>query len=92
MGQKPPADDIVELGLRDCRLVRVTTAAGTEEGELEADNSVRRGTVIIPHGFGLLYEGKVYGMNVNRLTSGRNRDLLGTPQHRFVPCRVEAAR
>ncbi len=85
-------DDVLEFGLRDGQQVRVTTEAGTEAGELEADSSVRRGTVLIPHGFGLLYEGKVYGMNVNRLTSNRNRDMLGTPLHRFVPCRVEAER
>lgn len=83
-------DDIRELGLQDGEQVRVTTEAGSEVGELEADEAVRRGTVIIPHGFGLLYEGKVYGINVNRLTRGSNRDMFGTPLHRFVPCRVEA--
>jgi hypothetical protein len=46
--------------------------------------------VLIPHGFGLLYDGQVYGINVNRLTKNTHRDFLGTPLHRFVPCRVEA--
>jgi len=47
--------------------------------------------VMIPHGFGLEYEGEVYGANVNRLTKNTHRDqLAGTPLHRFVPCRVES--
>ena len=45
--------------------------------------------MVIPHGFGLVYEGKVYGANVNRLTKNTHRDhLAGTPLHRYVPCRV----
>jgi hypothetical protein len=47
--------------------------------------------VLIPHGFGLNYDGQVYGINVNRLTKNTHRDPIGTPLHRFVPCRVEAA-
>ncbi|MDK9706468.1 MAG: molybdopterin-dependent oxidoreductase [Desulforhopalus sp.] len=83
--------DIEALGLEDGQQVRVTTEAGSEVGELEAGDDVRQGTVLIPHGFGLEYDGKVYGINVNRLTSGGNRDSLGTPLHRYVPCRIEAA-
>jgi anaerobic selenocysteine-containing dehydrogenase len=49
-----------------------------------------RGHVVIPHGFGMVYDGRVYGVNVNRLTKNTNRDWLGTPMHRYVPCRVEA--
>ena len=85
-------DDVAHLGLADGQAVRVTTAAGAEQGELEADPAVRPGTVLIPHGFGLVYEGQAYGVNVNRLTSAGHRDrLAGTPLHRYVPCRVEAA-
>jgi anaerobic selenocysteine-containing dehydrogenase len=84
--------DLARLGLADGQRVRVTTVAGSEQGELEADPTVRPGTVLIPHGFGLVYEGQVYGLNVNRLTSASHRDrLAGTPLHRYVPCRVEAA-
>jgi len=83
-------DDAADLNLRDGQRVRVTTAAGSEVGEVESDDDVRRGTVLIPHGFGLLYDGVVYGINVNRLTNSSHRDPLGTPLHRYVPCRVEA--
>jgi anaerobic selenocysteine-containing dehydrogenase len=83
--------DAQALGLADGQQVRITTQAGSQEGELEVSDQVRSGTVLIPHGFGLLYAGKVYGINVNRLTQSTHRDTLGTPLHRFVPCRLEAA-
>ena len=83
-------EDAEMLGLADGQTVTVTTAAGSEQGELQVSDQVRRGMVLIPHGFGLLYDGQVYGINVNRLTKSTHRDFLGTPLHRFVPCRVEA--
>lgn len=82
--------DADTLGLTDGQQVRVTTAAGSEVGQLETSRDVRPGTVLIPHGFGLDYQGRVYGINVNRLTKSSHRDPLGTPLHRYVPCRVEA--
>ena len=78
------------LGLTDGQQVRVTTEAGSEVGELQVSDQIRHGSVLIPHGFGLIYEGKAYGINVNRLTKNTHRDPIGTPLHRFVPCRVEA--
>jgi anaerobic selenocysteine-containing dehydrogenase len=85
------AEDAEAFGLIDRQQVRVTTAAGSEVGELQVSDQVRAGTVLIPHGFGLEYDGKTFGMNVNRLTKNTHRDPLGTPLHRFIPCRVEAA-
>ncbi|MFO7560814.1 MAG: molybdopterin-dependent oxidoreductase [Desulfobacterales bacterium] len=83
--------DASALSLKDGQEVRVTTEAGSEVGELEITDQVREGMVLIPHGFGLIYDGKVYGVNANRLTKTTHRDPMGTPLHRFVPCRVEAA-
>jgi anaerobic selenocysteine-containing dehydrogenase len=85
------ADDAQALGLTDGQQVKVTTEAGSEKGELEVSDQVRPGTVLIPHGFGLQYGETVYGINVNRLTKNTHRDPIGTPLHRFVPCRIEAA-
>lgn len=82
-------DDSHVFGLSDGQQVRVTTEAGSELGELEVSSRVRQGTVLIPHGFGLIHDGKVHGINVNRLTKNTHRDPLGTPLHRFVPCRVD---
>ena len=60
------------------------------EIELEVTKEVRKGQIVIPHGFGLDYNGKTHGVNVNMLTSAANRDpVAGTPIHRYVPCRIE---
>lgn len=83
-------DDAAFLNLKDGQQVRVTTEAGSEEIDLEITDSARKGHVVIPHGFGLVYNGKKYGANVNRLTKNTHRDQFGTPMHRYVPCRVEA--
>ncbi len=84
-------DDATNLGLNDEQWVRVTTEAGSEDIELEIDEHCQVGHVVIPHGFGLVYQGKKYGANVNRLTKNTNRDpIAATPLHRFVRCRVEA--
>jgi len=83
--------DLQKYGFIDRQVVKVTTGAGSVDIELEVTGAVRPGQVMIPHGFGLDYEGEVYGANVNRLTKNTHRDYLaGTPLHRFVPCRVEA--
>ena len=58
---------------------------------MEITDAARLGQVIMPHGFGLKFGGKVYGANVNRLTKNTHRDpIAGTPLHRYVLCRVEA--
>jgi anaerobic selenocysteine-containing dehydrogenase len=83
--------DALGPALKDGQVVRVVTAAGQAEIELELTESARRGHVVIPHGFGLVFQGQAYGVNVNRLTKNTNRDpLAATPLHRFVPCKVEA--
>lgn len=82
--------DAEQLKLRDGQIVRITTEAAAVDVELEVTDTARPGHVAIPHGFGLVYGGQVYGVNVNRLTKNTNRDFLGTPMHRYVPCRVEA--
>ncbi|MCX5857796.1 MAG: molybdopterin-dependent oxidoreductase, partial [Deltaproteobacteria bacterium] len=82
--------DAEALNMMDGQMVRVTTEAGTLEIELEITDTARKGHVVIPHGFGMVYDGKAYGVNVNRLTKNTHRDWLGTPMHRYVPCRVEA--
>jgi len=83
--------DAETLGIVDKQMVRVITEAGEEKIEVEVTIDARKGQVIIPQGFGLVYDGVKYGANVNRLTKNTNRDFVGTPMHRYVPCRVEAA-
>jgi len=84
-------DDAKQLHIADGQKVRVITEAGQAEIELEVTTGTRRGQVIIPHGFGMVYDGKTHGANVNRLTKNTYRDkFAATPLHRYVPCRVEA--
>ena len=82
--------DIEKFGFSEGQMVKVITEAGEETIEVEVTEDVRKGQVIIPQGFGLVYDGVKYGANVNRLTKNTNRDFVGTPMHRYVPCRVEA--
>ena len=84
--------DAENLGLANGQPVKVITEAGEEIAELEVTDQARQGQVIIPHGFGLNFMGRVYGPNANRLTKNTHRDrFAGTPLHRYVPCRVEKA-
>jgi len=83
-----PADS-EKFGFSDGQSVKVITEAGEETIELEVTEDARRGQVIMPHGFGLIYNGVKFGANVNRLAKNTNRDQFGTPMHRYVPCRVE---
>ena len=82
--------DAEKFGFADRQMVKVVTEAGEETIEVEVTKAARKGQVIIPHGFGLVYDGVKYGANVNRLTKNTHRDQFGTPMHRYVPCRVEA--
>jgi anaerobic selenocysteine-containing dehydrogenase len=84
--------DAEKLGFTDGQMVKVITEAGEENIEVEVTETARKGQVIIPHGFGLVYDWVKYGANVNRLTKNTHRDQFGTPIHRYVPCRVEALR
>ena len=83
--------DAEKLGFSDGQTVLVSTEAGQAEIELEITAGTRAGQVLIPHGFGLDFEGKRIGVNVNALTKNTHRDpFAATPLHRYVPCRVEA--
>jgi anaerobic selenocysteine-containing dehydrogenase len=84
-------EDAEKFGFSDGMTVRVVTEAGDETIDLQVTDTAKPGHIAIPQGFGLVYQGKAYGANVNRLTKNTHRDrLAGTPLHRYVPCRVEA--
>lgn len=83
--------DAAKYNFKDGQIVRVTTEAESVDVELEITEESQKGTVCIPHGFGLEHNGTVCGVNVNRLTKNTYRDrFAGTPIHRYVPCRVDA--
>jgi anaerobic selenocysteine-containing dehydrogenase len=83
-------DDAARQDLEDGQIVRVITAAGQEQIELKIDPTTRPGYALMPHGFGLVHQGKKHGANANRLARNTHRDrLAGTPLHRYIRCRVE---
>ena len=83
-------DDAARQDLEDGQMVRVITEAGREEIELKIDATTRPGYALMPHGFGLVHQGKKHGANANRLARNTHRDrLAGTPFHRYIRCRVE---
>jgi anaerobic selenocysteine-containing dehydrogenase len=81
--------DAARLGVADGEMVRVTTIASSVEIPVEISPRAAIGCVYIPHGGGLVYDGKKYGVNVNELVKTTDRDEMGTPMHRRIPCRVE---
>ena len=84
--------DAEKLGFEDGQMVKVTTGAGQETIELEITKYTRPGYIMIPHGFGLVYDGQIFGANANRLAKNTHRDhIAATPLHRYIRCRVEAA-
>lgn len=86
-------EDVQALGIEDGEDIWVTTEASRVRIPVEISDMAAPSTVTIPHGFGMEYMDKDYGVNVNRLTKNTHRDrLAGTPLHRYVPCRVEACR
>jgi len=84
--------DAAGMGLQDGQEAWVTTEASRVRIPVEVSDIPATGTVIVPHGFGMDYDGKTIGVNVNRLTRNHHRDrIAATPLHRYVQCRVEAA-
>lgn len=85
-------EDAHAANLDDGAEARVITEATKAEITIELSDIPAPGTVMIPHGFGMEYDGQVFGVNVNQLTKNTHRDrVAATPLHRYVPCRVEAA-
>lgn len=84
-------DDVREMGFRDGETVKLSTKRGSIEIPVEASWQISRGYCIMPHYFGLHYQGKRIGMHANYLTDGHDLDALtGNSEWRYTPCRVEA--
>ncbi len=76
---------------------RITTKRGSVVVVVEVNDALQPGHVTLPNGLGLSYpdaDGRevVAGVAPNELTSSEDRDwLAGTPWHKHVPARLEAA-
>jgi len=90
-------DDLAALGAGDDDWLAVQSKRGRIVVRAKGDASMRRGQLVLPHGYGQAYpagEGErlVNGPRINLLTSGDNRDpIAGTPYHKHVPVRLARA-
>lgn len=87
-------DDAHALGLADGARAVCTSDTGELEVTIELDDSVRRGMVTLPHGYGMRYRGGApVGPQINRLTASDHCDPLArTPYHKHVPVSVRAVK
>jgi anaerobic selenocysteine-containing dehydrogenase len=71
-----------------------TSATGEIDVIVEIDDSVRRGMVTLPHGYGMRYKDSApMGPAINRLTTSAHCDpLTRTPYHKYVPVRLRPSR
>lgn len=83
-------EDAIALRLTDGETVVCTSARDSIEVVIEIDDSVRRGVVTLPHGYGQRYQGgPAIGPELNRLTTSDHCDPLSrTPYHKYVPVHI----
>lgn len=83
-------EDAAKFGIAESETVRVSTNKGTITVPVEITWQTAPGYCLIPHHFGLSYEGKAHGMHINYLTDHKDIDeLTGNSHWRYTPCRVE---
>jgi anaerobic selenocysteine-containing dehydrogenase len=83
-------DDAATLGLADDSRVICKTERAELEVVVEIDDSLRRGVVTLPHGYGMRYkDSEPLGPAINRLTSTAHCDpFTRTPYHKYVPAQL----
>jgi anaerobic selenocysteine-containing dehydrogenase len=96
--RKTDADGAMRMHPDDARALDLVAGARavcqSAQGEIEVvvqpDDTVRRGVVTLPHGYGMRYRGAApSGPAVNALTSRAHCDpLTKTPFHKYVPVRI----
>ena len=80
----------------DSEVVKLVTAQGVIRAPVKITDSVQKGVLTVPNGFGMEYpddgtgELMVIGQNVNLVTSLERRDrITGIPFLKHQPCRLE---
>jgi anaerobic selenocysteine-containing dehydrogenase len=88
-------EDLAAIGAADGDWVAIVSKTGRIVVRAEVDESLRRGQVALPHGFGMSvpdgHGGRVtHGPRINLITDITDRDpIAGTPHHKDVPVRLE---
>ncbi len=90
------SEDLAALGAVDGGWMTVETRTGSIVVRIEADDSLRRGVVSLPHGYGQAYpageERITVGPRINYLTSATDCDpIAATPYHKNVPVQLTPA-
>lgn len=81
--------DATKLDLKDGDKAICQSADKQLEVVVELDDAMRQGVVALPHGYGMVYNGKPVGPALNRLTSRQHCDPLSrTPFHKYVPVNI----
>ena len=89
--------DAARLGIADGGRARITTKRASVVATVEISDTLQAGHASLPNGLGLDYpdgEGRArqHGVAPNELTASEDRDwLAGTPWHKHVAARIEAA-
>ena len=82
--------DAQQLGVKNGETIQLVTKAGKITAPAEFSYETPRGYAVIPHQFGLTFNGETYGACANELTREEDRDeLTGNPYLRYVPCKIE---
>ena len=83
-------EDARNLDLDDGGRAICQSRRGEIEVVIQTDDSVRRGVVTLPHGYGMRYQNSApIGPEINRLTGSEDCDPLSkTPYHKYVPVRI----
>ncbi|MEV6604621.1 molybdopterin-dependent oxidoreductase [Kutzneria sp. NPDC051319] len=90
-------DDLKAIQAREGDWVAVVSRTGRIVVKAEIDDSLRKGQLALPHGFGMAVpDGRggrvVNGPRINILTDAHDRDpIAGTPHHKDMPVRLELA-
>ena len=83
-------EDAAQMGLTNGRTVRLSTNRGSIRIPIECSWQISRGYCMMPHFFGLKFEGGTYGVHANYLTDHRDIDeITGNARWRYTPCRIE---
>lgn len=89
--------DAERLGIPDGGYARITTRTGSVITAVQISDTLQPGHATLPNGLGLCYPDEhgrlsVQGVAPNELTASADRDpLAGTPFHKHVAARIEAA-
>jgi len=87
-------EDAADAGLTDGGWARCESKRGSAVVRVEINDSVRRGLVTLPHGYGMEHPDKDgkrrrTGAHINELTSAEDRDpIAGTPYHKHISVRL----